>query len=104
MVIIISSVLPTLCFPHEGKIMTINQLSFVYASPNASIGPSILVVKNSQLETNNIGVRMYSSLMGTFDFMALIHNVYTMSSRLVSLERSAPFRTSYFNDHWTLPY
>jgi hypothetical protein len=41
--------------------------------------------------------------MGTFDFMVLIHHIYTMSSRLISSERSVPFRTSYFNDPWTLP-
>jgi hypothetical protein len=56
------------------------------------------MVNNSQLETENINVGMYSSLMGTFDFMAPIHHVYTMSSRLVSLERYVHFRTSYFND------
>jgi hypothetical protein len=41
--------------------------------------------------------------MGTFDFMALIHHVYAMSSRPVSSERFVPFCTSYFNDPWTLP-
>jgi hypothetical protein len=48
-------------------------------------------------------VRMYSSLMGTFDFSALIHHVYAMFSRLASAGRSIPFRTSYFSDPWTLP-
>jgi hypothetical protein len=83
--------------------MTIDQLSFVYASPSASVGPSIPMVDNSQPTTENIDVRMYSSLMGTFDFMAPIHHVYAMSSRPVSSERSVPFHTSYFNDPWTLP-
>jgi hypothetical protein len=41
--------------------------------------------------------------MDTFDFMAPIHHVYAMSNMLVSLERFVPFRTSYFNDPWTLP-
>jgi hypothetical protein len=41
--------------------------------------------------------------MGTFDFSTLIHHVYAMSSRLVSIGRSIPFRTSYFSDPWTLP-
>jgi hypothetical protein len=103
MVVFISFVFRTLCFPHDGKIMTIDQLSFVYASPNASIGSSIPVIDNSQSTTENIGVRMYSSLMGTFNFMALIHHVYAMSSRPISTERSIPFRTSYFSDPWTLP-
>jgi hypothetical protein len=75
----------------------------VYASPNASVGASILMVDNSQPTNENIDVRMYSSLMGTFNFMAPIHHVYAMSSSLVSSERSFPFCTSYFNDPWTLP-
>ena len=81
MVVIILFVFHTLCFPHEGKIMTIDQLSFEYASPNAFVGPLILVVDNSQSKTENIDVGMYLSLMGTFDFMAPIHHVYAMSSR-----------------------
>jgi hypothetical protein len=81
----------------------IDQLSFVYASPNASVGPSIPVIDNSQPTTENIGVRMYSSLMGTFDFMAPIHHIYAMSSRSASSMRFVPFHTSYFNDPWTLP-
>jgi hypothetical protein len=41
--------------------------------------------------------------MGTFDFVAPIHHIYAMSSRSASPMRSIPFRTSYFNDPWTLP-
>jgi hypothetical protein len=80
----------------------IDQLSFVHDSCNASIGPSIPVIDNFQLETEDIGVRMYSSLMGTFDFMAPIHHIYAMSSRSSSSIRFVPFCTSYFNDPWTL--
>jgi hypothetical protein len=101
--VFISSVFCTLCFPHDGRIVVIYHLSFAYNSPSASVGPSIPVIDNSQSTTKNIGVRMYSSLMGTFNFMALIHHVYAMSSRPVSLESSIPFRTSYFNDPWNLP-
>jgi hypothetical protein len=80
---IVSTVFYTLCFPHDVNIVTIDQLSFVYASPNASVGPSIPVIKNYQLKNENINFGMYSSLLGTFDFMALIHHIYTMSSRPV---------------------
>jgi hypothetical protein len=61
------------------------------------------VIENSQPTTENIGIRMYSSLMGTFDFSALNHHVYTMSSRPALTGGSIPFRTSYFSDPWTLP-
>jgi hypothetical protein len=103
MIVIVSSVFRTLCFPHEGKIMTIDQLSFACSSPNASIGQSIPVIDNSQSTTKNIGVRMYSSLMGNFNFTAPSHHVYSMSSSPISAGRSIPFCTSYFSDLWTLP-
>jgi hypothetical protein len=67
--VVVSVVFYTLCFPPEGKIVMIDQLSFMHASPNASVGPLIPMIDNSQLTTKDIGVRMYSSLMGTFDFM-----------------------------------
>jgi hypothetical protein len=103
MVVVVSSIFRTLCFPHQGEIMTVDQLSFVYSSPNTYVGPSIPVIENSQPATENIGVGMYSSLMGTFDFSAPIHHVYAMSSRHASVGRSIPFRTSYLGDPWTLP-
>lgn len=73
MTTVVSSVFRTLCFPHEGKIMTIDELSIAHASPNASIVPLIPVIDDSQPTTKDIGVEMYSSLMGTFHFMASIH-------------------------------
>jgi hypothetical protein len=103
MVSIISSVFHTLCFPHQGKIVMVDQLSFAYSSPNASVGPSIPVIDNSQSTTENMGVKMYSSLMGIFDFSTSNHHVYAMYSRPSSTKRSIPFCTSYFSDPWTLP-
>jgi hypothetical protein len=81
----------------------IDQLSFAYASPNALVGPSIPMINNSQPTTENVSVRMYSSLMGTFDFVAAIHHINAMSNRSALSMRSIPFHTSYFNDPWTLP-
>jgi hypothetical protein len=51
MIFVLSSVFLTLCFPHNGKIVTIDRLYFAYASPNASVGPSIPMVNNSQSKT-----------------------------------------------------
>jgi hypothetical protein len=103
MIVGMSSIFCTLCFPHEGKIVIIYQLSFACINPNASLGLSILVIDNSQPTTENIGFRMYSSVMGTFNFSAPIHHVYSMFSRPVSIGRSIPFCTSYFSDPWTIP-
>jgi hypothetical protein len=102
-IVIVSFIFCTLCFTHEGNIVMIDQLSFAYSIPNASLGQSIPVIDNSQRTTKNIGVQMYSSLMGTFEFSAPNHQVYAMSSRFVSTGRSIPFRTSYFDDLLTLP-
>jgi hypothetical protein len=103
MTVVVSSIFHILIFPHDWKIATIDELSFVYVIPNALVGPLIPMIDNSQLTNENIGVRMYSSLMGTFDFMAPIHHIYAMSSRYASLMRFIPFCTLYFNNHWTLP-
>jgi hypothetical protein len=46
MIVVMSSIFCTLCFPKEGKIVTIDQLSFVHAIPNASVGPSFPVIDN----------------------------------------------------------
>jgi hypothetical protein len=46
MIVVVSFIFCTLCFPHEGKIVMIDQLSFAHASPNSSIGPSIPVINN----------------------------------------------------------
>jgi hypothetical protein len=58
MTAVVSHFFCTLFFPHEGKIMMIDQLSFALASPNASVGPLIPVIDNSQLTTEDISVRM----------------------------------------------
>jgi hypothetical protein len=100
---IISSFFRNILFTHDGNIFTIDQLSFAYAIPNASVGSPIPVIKNSQPTTDNISVGMYSSLMGTFIFMAPVHHIYAMSNRPMSSMSYVPFCTSYFNDPWTLP-
>jgi hypothetical protein len=103
MIDVVSFILRILWFPHKGKIMTIDQLSFACSSPNSSLGQSIPMIDNSQSTTENIDVRMYSSLMGTFNFLAPNHQVYSMSSRPVLNGKSIPFCASYFDDPWTLP-
>jgi hypothetical protein len=56
MVIVVSPIFRILYFLHQGEILTIDQLSFAYSIPNASVGPSIPVINNSQLTTDNIDV------------------------------------------------
>ena len=63
-----SSYLRCIKFPHEGKLVTIDQLSF-YNAPNESRTP-IPFVDNSTPACENMGVSLYSSLMGSFNIAA----------------------------------
>jgi hypothetical protein len=103
MAVIMSSLFHTLCFPHEGKIVTIDHFSFAQASFSESVGPSVPIIDNYQQETKDVGVIIYSSLMSSFDFMAPIHHIHAISSESSLSMRSIPFHSSYFNDPWTLP-
>ena len=94
-------------FTHEGKLVTIDQLSF-YNAPNES-GTAVLLVDNSTLACKNMGVGLYSYLMGSFNISAPILSVklfpiYTLTQVARDqgfLERS--FKTTYLSDPWTLP-
>jgi hypothetical protein len=103
MTTVVSYFFRTLCFSHEGKIMMIDQLSFKHTITNALVGSSIPVIDNSQQETDDVFVRMHSSLMGSFYFVAPIHHIHAISSESSLLMRSVPFHTSYFKDLWMLP-
>ena len=59
------------CFPLNGKIVTIDKKSLQKPSVNTSSGASILIIDHSHPETENVGVGMYPSLMGTFIFFHL---------------------------------
>ena len=60
-------------FPHEGKLVTIDQLNFTrrgHLETNQSTVPLVDQVKPA---TQSLGAGMYSSLMGTFDIPAPIN-------------------------------
>ena len=67
-----SSLFRIVCFPHNGKIVTIDQMAFKNPSITASLGASIPIVEHSQLATRSVGVGMYPSLMGSFSCPTLI--------------------------------
>ena len=72
MCVISSIVLRVVVFPHEGKLVTINQLKFSqrgHLETNESIVPLVYQVKPA---TESLRPGMYSSLMGTFDILAPI--------------------------------
>ena len=63
---LVSSVFRVIRFPHQEKIITINQLD--YCTLETSIHSNVPFVENSQAVIQDVGVGMFkdSSLMGTF--------------------------------------
>ena len=61
------SLFQVVCFPFNGKIITIDQMSFRNPIVNASSRTSIPIIDHSQPATRSVGVGMYPSLMGTFN-------------------------------------
>jgi hypothetical protein len=103
---VVAMVFWVLCFPHEGQIVTIDQLSFSH--PNPSSGASMVpMIDNPQPDIVNLGVGLFPSLMGTFDYPSPSGDVKLISvvpdqPRAAILQVSS-FQTSYFNDPWNLP-
>ena len=66
-------ILSVVVFLHEGKLVTVDQLSFTWKccmETNESIMPLVDQVKPA---SESLGDGMYSSLMGTFDIPSLIN-------------------------------
>jgi hypothetical protein len=64
---VVATVFRLLLFPHEGRIVTIDQLSF--SRPDPSSGASTVpMIDNPQPDVVNVGVGLCPPLMGTFDY------------------------------------
>jgi hypothetical protein len=68
-----SSYFKCIKFPHEGKLVTIDQLSF-YNTPN-ELGTPVPFVDNSTSACENMGVSLYSSFMGSFNIPAPVLSI-----------------------------
>ena len=82
MEVVPSSYFRCIKFLHEGKPVTIDQLSFCNA-PNDS-GTAISLVNKSASACENIGVGLYPSLMGSFNFTAPILSVKSFSIYVIT--------------------
>ena len=60
---IASSLFHIVCFPFNGNIVTIDQMSFKNLPVTTYLGASILIVEHSQPATGSVGVGMYPSLI-----------------------------------------
>ena len=77
---IASAVFQVVVFPHEGKLVTVDQLDFTRKGcmeSNESIVPLFDQVKPA---TESLGVGMYTSLMGTFDLRTPINYIGSTSA------------------------
>ena len=93
-----SSLFQVVCFPFNGKIITIDHTSFCNLSVNASLGASITIIDHSQLETGSVGVGMYLSLMGTFSCPTPIIMIGSSFGGDSSSLNLVSFRTTHMGD------
>jgi hypothetical protein len=100
---VVATIFHVLLFPHEGRIVTIDQLSF--SRPDPALGASTVpLVDNPQAAVVNIGVGLCPSLMGTFDYPPPQGDVKFISTHhKADIFHVSSFRTTYFNDPWILP-
>ena len=76
---IASTVFRVVVFPHEGKLVTIDQLDFTqkcHLESNEFVVPLVDQVKPA---AQSLGVGMYTSLMGTFDLPAPVNYIVSTS-------------------------
>jgi hypothetical protein len=92
-----------LLFPHEGRIVTIDQLSF--SRPDPTLEASMVsMIDNHKSGVVNIGVGLCPSLMGTFDYPPPQGNIKFISNHYkVDIFQVSSFRRTYFDDPWILP-
>jgi hypothetical protein len=106
MTAIVSTVFRLLCFPCEGWIITVDQLSI--SRPDPSSGASrVPMIDNPQPGIVNLGIRLFPSLMGTFDYPLPANDIRFIlvvpDQSKVVIFQVVSFRMSYFNDSWILP-
>jgi hypothetical protein len=100
---VVATVFQVLLFPHEDRIVTIDQLSF--SRPDPSLGVSAVpMIDNPQLGVVNVGVGLCPYLMGTFDYPPPQGDVKFISNHhKVDIFQVSSFCMTYFNDLWILP-
>ena len=66
-------------FPHEGKLVTVDQLSFTQKGRMETNESTIPLVDQVRPTSESLGDGMYASMMGTFDIPALINYIGSTS-------------------------
>ena len=70
---IASAVFRVVVFPHEGKLVTVDQLNFTRKGRMETNDFTVPLVDQVKPASESLGAGMYASLMGTFDFPAPIN-------------------------------
>jgi hypothetical protein len=65
--VVVATVFWVLCFRHEGRIVTIDQLSLSHPKPSSGAS-TVWMIDSPQPNTIKLGVGLFLSLMGTFDY------------------------------------
>ena len=98
-----SSIFWVLVFPRNGKIVSVDQLSFTQKSTTTPSKSTVPMVDQVCPAIENLGVGMYSSLIGTFELFAPFNYIGSISignSKVVSRDF---FAISNQTDPWILP-
>jgi hypothetical protein len=99
----VATVFQVLLFPHEGRIVTINQLSFSRPDP-ALRASTVPMTDNPHASVFNVGVGLCPSLMDTFDYPPPHDDVKFISTHhKAQIFHVSSFHTTYFQDPWILP-
>ena len=100
---VVATICWVLLFPHDDRIVTIDQLSFSRVDP--SLGVSVvLMIDNPQPGIVNVGVGLCPSFMGTFDYPPPQGDFKFVSDHhKVENFQVSSFLITYFNDPWILP-
>jgi hypothetical protein len=95
---VVATIFRVLLFPHEGRIVTIDQLSF--SRPDPDLGASTVpMIDNPQLGVVNVGVGLCPSLMGTFDYPPPHDDIkFIYNHHKVEIFQVSSFCTTYFED------
>lgn len=103
MQVVVATVFRVLLFPHEGWIVTIDQLFF--SRPDPSLGASMVsMIDNPQPSVVNVGVGLCPYLMGTFNYPPPQGDIKFISNHhKVEIFQVSSFRMTYFDDPWILP-
>jgi hypothetical protein len=103
MQVVVAAVLWVLLFPHEGRIVTIDQLSF--SRPDPALGASVVpMIDNPQPGVINVGVGLCPYLMGTFDYLPPQGDIKFISKHhKVEIFQVSSFCMNYFDDLWIFP-